>query len=240
MVAQIAREIDMRIRERQVQERKFVLGLATGSTPVPLYRELVRRHLEEGLSFKNVVTFNLDEYEGLQEEDPQSYHIFMQKHLFEKVDLDPKKVFLPPGNYENPTLAARTYENEISSHGGIDFQILGIGRDGHIGFNEPGSSESSRTRRVILARETREDAAEDFGGILNVPTHAMTMGLGTILEARKIVLMAWGEKKAKIVQKAMSGSVGRELPASFLQNHWNTGWYLDDAAASEWTNHQAS
>lgn len=233
LVSRIADEIGRRMLERTSQGRNLVLGLATGSTPIPLYAELVRRHREKGLSFQNVVTFNLDEYEGLSPEHPKSYHSFMQEHLFNQVDIQPKNTFLPLGTYEKPFDEARSYEEKIKAHGGIDLQILGIGRDGHIGFNEPGSSNRTRTRRVILANETREDAAPAFGGIQNVPTHAMTMGVGTILEARRIILMAWGAGKREIVAEAMSGDVSADVPATFLQDRLNTAWYLDGAAAGD-------
>ena len=233
MVCRIADEIERRIIERASQARQLVLGLATGSTPIPLYGELVRRHREEGLSFENVVTFNLDEYEGLPPEHSQSYHFFMKQHLFDHIDIRLENTFIPPGVYENSLSEARAYENKIQAYGGIDVQILGIGRDGHIGFNEPSSDMSTRTRRVLLARETREDAAAAFGGIRNVPTHAMTMGVGTILEARRIILMAWGSGKRKIVQEAMSGNVSARTPATFLQDHLNTAWYLNEEAAGD-------
>lgn len=233
LIHRIADEIERRIVERSSQNRNLVLGMATGSTPIPLYAELVRRHREEGLSFQNVITFNLDEYEGISPEHPKSYHSFMQEHLFNHVDIRPENTFLPPGIYENPFKQAQAYEEKIKAQGGIDFQILGIGRDGHIGFNEPGSSQRTRTRRVILANETREDAAPAFGGLQSVPTHAMTMGVGTILEARRIILMAWGCGKREIVAEAMSGNVSSDVPATFLQDHLNTAWYLDGAAAGE-------
>lgn len=231
LMSRLADEVEMGIRMRAAENRGFVLGLATGSTPIPLYQELVRRHREEGLSFQNVITFNLDEYEGLAPDHPKSYHAYMEKHLFGQVDVRLERTFLPPGNYEDENRAAQYYEAKIREFGGIDLQILGIGRDGHIGFNEPGSGRETRTRRVALAEVTREDAASGFGGIENVPTHAMTMGVATILEARRIILIATGEGKREVVQEAINGMVNSAVPATFLQDHSNTAWYLDAAAA---------
>ena len=233
LVGRVADEIEFGIRERSPEGRGFVLGLATGSTPIPLYEELVRRHREEGLSFQNVITFNLDEYENLAPDHPKSYHSYMQGHLFGHVDVRPELTFLPPSRYEDEASAARDFEVKIKEFGGIDLQILGIGRDGHIGFNEPGSGRETRTRRVALASETREDASPAFGGIENVPTHAMTMGVATILEARRIILIARGAGKREIIHEAMSGKVSSEVPATFLQDHLNTAWYLDGAAAGQ-------
>ncbi|MGC6426497.1 MAG: glucosamine-6-phosphate deaminase [Akkermansiaceae bacterium] len=234
VVGRVADEIEAGIRERAQNREGYVLGLATGSTPIPLYAELVRRYREEDLSFQNVITFNLDEYEGLKPNHPESYHAFMEKHLIGRIDIRSELSFLPPGIYEDAAgEAAEAYEEKIREFGGIDLQILGIGRDGHIGFNEPGSARESRTRRVSLAAETREDAAPAFGGLENVPTHAMTMGVATILDARRIVLMARGEGKREIVARAMNETVSSDLPATFLQDHSNAAWYLDGAAAGK-------
>jgi glucosamine-6-phosphate deaminase len=222
------------IRDRTTAGRTTVLGLATGGTPIPLYQELIRLHREEGLSFANVVTFNLDEYLGLPKEHPESYWSFMHHNLFNHIDLPPQNIHLPDGmvaEYEIPAHCA-AYEAAIRNAGGIDFQILGIGRTGHIGFNEPGSPKESRTRRIHLDPVTRHDAAPAFGGLENVPTHAITMGCGTILEARKIALMAWGSKKADIVREAISGPITDQVSASFLQQHPDATFYLDKEAAS--------
>ncbi len=214
---------------------RVTLGLATGGTPRPLYAEWVRRHREQGLSFVHATTFNLDEYEGLGPEDPRSYRRFMDDRLFGKVDIDPRRTHLPPGCYlaNEAERVAAGYEALIRDAGGIDWQLLGIGRSGHVGFNEPGSPETSRTRRVRLAEETREDAAAAFGGIDRVPTHAMTMGIRTILEARRIVLVAWGAEKAELVRRALTGPVGPEFPASFLQHHPNLRVVLAEIGEDE-------
>jgi glucosamine-6-phosphate deaminase len=222
------------IRDRTTAGRTTVLGLATGGTPIPLYQELIRLHREEGLSFANVVTFNLDEYLGLPKEHPESYWSFMHHNLFNHIDLPPQNIHLPDGMVAESGIPTHcsAYEAAIRNAGGIDFQILGIGRTGHIGFNEPGSPKESRTRRIHLDPVTRHDAAPAFGGLENVPTHAITMGCGTILEARKIALMAWGSKKADIVREAISGPITDQVSASFLQQHPDATFYLDKEAAS--------
>lgn len=233
----IAAEIAALIRERAAQKRLVVLGLATGSTPVRLYRELIRLHREEGLSFKNVVTFNLDEYHGLTREHPESYWRFMHEQLFNHIDVPAENVNVPDGTVPRAEVFAscRAYENKIRAAGGLDIQILGIGRTGHIGFNEPGSGRDSRTRLVTLDALTRRDAARDFLGEANVPRHAITMGVGTILDARKIVLLAWGEAKARVVAQAVEGAPVESLPASFLQGHPDVRFVLDVAGACELT-----
>lgn len=230
----VADEIEALIRTRQASGCKAVVGLATGSTPIPLYRELVRRHREDGLSFANVMTFNLDEYLGLEKEHSESYWHFMHQHLFDHIDLPSGEIHLPSGRVAAGEIDAHcaAYEAAIREAGGIDIQILGIGRTGHIGFNEPGSSISSRTRRIHLDEITRQDAAPAFGGVENVPTHAITMGCGTILEAKNIALLAWGENKAAIVKQAIEGPVDPQVSASFLQIHASSAFHLDRAAAS--------
>ena len=227
LCAQVADEVEVLLRGGE----EVVLGLATGSTPLPLYAELIRRHREEGLSFAKVTSFNLDEYEGIGRDNSRSYWAEMWENLFSHVDIDPEKVHVPPSHFENAEAAAADYEAGIREAGGIDWQLLGIGRDGHVGFNEPGSDGETRTRRVDLADETREDAAPTFGGLENVPTHAMTMGVGTILEAKRIVLIARGTGKKEIVVEALTGDVGPHVPASYLRGHQNVGWFLDHAAA---------
>lgn len=223
----VADELVAEIRDR----RELVLGLATGSTPLPFYRELVRRRQEEGLSFQGVVGFNLDEYEGLSPEHPESYYSFMQKHFYGQVDA--RAGHLPPGIYQNAAQACAEYETKIREAGGIDWQLLGIGGNGHIAFNEPGSARDSRTRRIELDERTRLDAARTFGGLAHVPRAALTMGVGTVLEARRIVLMAWGEGKSEILHRALLERETADLPASFLQSHGNVR-IVTDMGAGGW------
>jgi glucosamine-6-phosphate deaminase len=231
---ELADEVASLIRTNDEAGRPTVLGLATGSSPLPFYAELVRRHREEGLSFKNVTTFNLDEYLGLPPDHPESYRHFMQTNLFDHIDVDPARTHVPSGLVADDEIGKHCaeYEEMIKSAGGIALQILGIGRTGHIGFNEPGSPRDSRTRSIELDELTRRDAAPAFGGIENVPTRAITMGCGTILDARRLRLMAWGEAKASIVRKALRGPVTPEVSASFLQEHPDSQFLLDEAAAS--------
>ncbi|MEI7954798.1 MAG: glucosamine-6-phosphate deaminase [Verrucomicrobiota bacterium] len=233
-VRELAGEMSELIRSRAAQGRMAVLGLATGNTPLPLYQELVRLHCHQGLSFANVVTFNLDEYLGLAREHTQSYWAFMHRHLFDHIDIPESHIHLPSGIVPEAAIAAHCaeYEARIRDAGGLDFQVLGIGGTGHIGFNEPGSPKDSRTRRVLLDEITRRDAATAFGGIDQVPTQAITMGCGTILEARRIVLLAWGQRKAAIVHTALNGPITEQVSASFLQEHPNTSFFLDRDAAS--------
>ena len=211
-----------------------VLGLATGGTPILLYQELIRLHKEEGLSFQHTTTFNLDEYLGLDRDHPESYWTFMHRNLFDHIDILPENIHIPSGTVAPENVAAHCaeYENQIRKAGGIDFQILGVGRTGHIGFNEPGTPIDARTQKIHLDEITRQDAAPAFGGIAHVPTEAITMGCGTILAARRIVLMAWGSKKADIVRQAIEGPVTDQVSASFLQTHPNATFYLDQEAAS--------
>ncbi|HEV8362159.1 MAG TPA: glucosamine-6-phosphate deaminase [Gemmatimonadaceae bacterium] len=233
----VATRIAHVIRERAAEGRKAVLGLATGATPVGVYRELIRMHREEGLSFANVVTFNLDEYYPISPESVQSYHRFMWENLFAHVDIVRENVHIPRGDSARSEVAgdAAGYEQAIKAAGGIDFQILGIGKTGHIGFNEPGSGLASRTRLVTLDTITRRDAAADFFGEENVPREAVTMGIATILEAREIAILATGEHKADIVRRAVEGEVDVDVAATFLQQHARTTFYLDTAAAAELT-----
>jgi glucosamine-6-phosphate deaminase len=225
------------IRRCQEEGRPAVLGLATGSTPVKLYRELIRLHRKEGLSFRNVVTFNLDEYYGLPPQHPESYRHFMAVQLFDHLDVAPENIHVPDGLVPRSEVFAycQEYERKIVAAGGIDIQILGIGRTGHIGFNEPGSGIDSRTRMVALDRLTRRDAARDFRGAENVPSYAITMGVGTILQAKELALLAWGESKAAILREAIEGPQIETVPASFLQRHPNCRCYIDEAAAGELT-----
>jgi glucosamine-6-phosphate deaminase len=233
----VAQEIADLIRSKQAKNEPCVLGLATGSSPIKVYQELVRMHKEEGLSFANVVTFNLDEYYSMPKESNQSYHYFMHQHLFNHVDIKPENVNIPDGTVaiENLNQFCVDYELKIKNAGGLDFQLLGIGRTGHVGFNEPGSHINSGTRIITLDHITKVDASGDFNGIGNVPKRAVTMGVSTILRSKRIVLMAWGQNKASIIKRTIQGEISSEVPATFLQNHNNTTFVLDEGAASELT-----
>jgi glucosamine-6-phosphate deaminase len=235
--AALAQEVKALIEAKNDAGKPAVLGLATGSTPVPFYRELIRLHREEGLSFKNVITFNLDEYYGLARDHRESYFRFMQDQLFAHIDLPAENIHLPDGTVPLDGVFdhCADYERMIDEAGGVDLQILGIGRTGHIGFNEPGSSRDSLTRLIPLDRVTRQDAAADFLGEENVPRFAITMGVGTILRARKLVLMAWGENKAEIVAKAVEGPETEAVSASFLQSHPDSRFFINAAASSALT-----
>jgi glucosamine-6-phosphate deaminase len=231
----VALMIESLIRQNNSAGRPTVLGLPTGSTPVGLYRELVRLRREADLDFSRVVTFNLDEYFPMQPDDPQSYRRWMQETFFDYVNIPPQNIHVPDGTI-NPEDAAdycARYEQQIRRAGGIDLQVLGIGRTGHVGFNEPGSTRHSRTRLVTLDPVTRRDAAGSFYGEENVPHQAITMGVGTILDARKIVLLAFGEHKAPIVHRAVEGPVTESVAASFLRQHPDAVFLLDQAAARE-------
>lgn len=236
-VKAVAKEIAELIRKKAAKSEKCVLGLATGSSPIKLYDELIRMHKEEGLSFKNVITFNLDEYYPMAKESQQSYHYFMHHHLFDHIDIDPKNIHIPDGTLKSDKVEkfCKEYDKQIEEAGGIDIQVLGIGRTGHIGFNEPGSLLTSKTRMVYLNDITIDDAAGDFGGKDKVPTRAITMGVGTIMKAKRIVLLAWGEKKASIIQETVEGSISDKVPATFLQTHPNVQFFIDDKAAEELT-----
>ncbi len=233
----VAKEIANLIHARNQTGQNTVLGLATGSTPLQVYAELVRIHKEEGLSFKRVITFNLDEYYPIQPEELQSYVRFMHENLFDHIDIKPKNIHIPDGTLPKEKVHdyCRDFEQWIEEAGGLDVQILGIGRTGHIGFNEPGSLEKTRTRLVTLDELTRSDAAASFYGEEHVPRQAITMGVGTILKAKKLYMMAWGEPKAKIIKEAVEGEITEKIPATFLQKHDNTKVILDEAAASELT-----
>lgn len=237
MAKLIADRIANLIRTGQQDGNNVVLGLATGSTPIGVYRELIRQHRTEGLSFSNVITFNLDEYYPMNRDSIHSYHRFMWENLFSHIDIKPENVHIPDGslNRSDMEASAAAYEKAIRDAGGIDFQILGIGKTGHIGFNEPGSGETSRTRIVHLDTITRRDAAADFFGEDNVPREAVTMGIASILDAREIVILATGEHKARVVQRAVEGEIDRSVAATFLQRHPNTTFYVDEAAAAELT-----
>ena len=233
----IARSIALSIRQKQQEGEMIVLGLATGFTPIPLYRELVRIHKEEGLSFSNVITFNLDEYYPMDPKDEQSYFRFMHLHLFDHIDINPKNINMPNGMLPMDEIEAYRieYEEKIDALGGIDIQILGIGRTGHIGFNEPGSWDSSVTRLVKLDNITRQDAVKDFIELDKVPYRAITMGIASIFKAKVIYLLAFGNHKAEVIQKAVEGPISPSCPASYLQNHQNVKIILDEAASESLT-----
>jgi len=233
----VAKRIADLIRKKQANGEKTILGLATGATPIGVYAELIRLHKEDSLSFKDVVTFNLDEYYPMKPGAVQSYVRFMHENLFDHIDIDPNNINIPDGTLTEDKVGAFciNYEQQINAYGGIDLQLLGIGRTGHIGFNEPGSAPNSGTRLVTLDDLTRRDASRDFGGKENVPTKAITMGIGTIFKAREIILMAWNQKKAGIVKKAIECEVSSEVPATYLQLSENAEFILDEDAASELT-----
>ena len=233
----VARRIAEVIAAKRAARQRPVLGLATGSTPIGVYRELIRMHREDGLSFADVTTFNLDEYYPMDPASIHSYHRFMWENLFSQLDIPAANVHIPRGDVRRDEVEAecRRYEEAIRAAGGIDLQLLGIGRTGHIGFNEPGSGAESRTRVVTLDLVTRKDTAADFFGEDNVPREAVTMGVETIFEAREILMLATGEHKADIVRRAVEGEVDHEVAATFLQQHPATTFYLDRPAAASLT-----
>jgi len=233
----VAREIANLIQRKSELNEPCVLGLATGSSPIKVYEELVRMHKEEGLSFAGVVTFNLDEYYPMDKNDIQSYYHFMHEHLFNHVNIHPENINIPDGQVSAEELQQYCidYEMKIISYGGLDFQLLGIGRTGHIGFNEPGSHVNSGTRSITLDHITRVDAAASFLGIDNVPRKAITMGIGTVRNAKRIVLLGWGISKAGIIKKTIEGEISSQVPATYLQEHHNTTFVLDTEASSELT-----
>ena len=234
---QIAKMIAQAISDKNEKGEKIVLGLSTGNSPILVYKELVRLHKEEGLSFKNVISYNLDEYYPMQPDASQSYVAFMKFHLFDHIDILPENIHVPDGTLplEEVEAYCTAYDQRIHALGGIDIQLLGIGRNGHIGFNEPGSFENSPTRLVRLDATTRIDASNDFGGEENVPYRAITLGLKTVMNAKSILLCAWGLGKASIIQKALEDPITNDLPASLLQNHPNTEFFIDNAAAENLT-----
>ncbi|MDP4264480.1 MAG: glucosamine-6-phosphate deaminase [Bacteroidota bacterium] len=237
----VAQQIASLIRSKQKNKQKCVLGLATGSTPKSLYDELVRMHKEESLSFKNVITFNLDEYYPIDNEALQSYNRFMRTQLFDHVDISPKNIHIPNGETKKEDIKSHCleYEKKIKEAGGIDLQILGIGNNGHIGFNEPGSSIYSKTRLITLDNSTRIANSYEFANISQVPRLAITMGISTILTSKKIILMAWGQVKAPVIKKAAEDDDTEQLPASLLQNHDDVIFVVDEAAASELTRNKS-
>jgi glucosamine-6-phosphate deaminase len=233
----VADRIVETIRRETEKKGRCVLGLATGSTPIGIYRELIRRYEAGEVDFSRVITFNLDEYYPMSPESIHSYRRYMQENLFDHINIDPANIHIPDGSVPREEVEAhcRAYEEAIREAGGIDFQILGIGRSGHIGFNEPGSPRDSRTRLIVLDTITRKDAAADFFGEDNVPLEAITMGIATIMEAREIALIATGEHKAAIVKRAVEGPVSQAVTATYLQEHPAATVYLDQAAAGELT-----
>ncbi len=233
----VAHEIASLIKSKQVNDELCVLGLATGSSPIRVYEELVRMHREEGLSFTNVVSFNLDEYYPMVKQSVHSYYYFMHQHLFDHIDINPDNVNIPNGTVLADELHQYCidYDLKIKEYGGLDFQLLGIGRTGHIGFNEPGSHYNSGTRSITLDHITRVDAAPSFLGIDNVPKKAITMGIGTVKKAKRIVLLGWGANKASILKNTIEGEITSEVPATYLQEHSNTTFVLNEEAAKELT-----
>ena len=229
----LASEIGDLVLRRASEGRPAVLGLATGSTPIRLYAELVRLH-QQGLSFSNVITFNLDEYLGIGREHPESYWKFMHSHLFEHIDIARENIHIPDGSISEEALEeyCDSYEKKITASGGLDLQVLGIGRNGHIGFNEPGAIADLLTHVTELNPVTIRDAAHSFGGPDNVPQRAITMGVKTILEARRVVLLAFGHSKAEIVQRALTPGITAEVPATYLQLHGNSAYFLDQEAGA--------
>jgi glucosamine-6-phosphate deaminase len=233
----VAEEIAELIRKKEKENKVCILGLATGSSPIKVYEELVRMHKEEGLSFSNVITFNLDEYFPMGKESLQSYHYFMHQHLFDHIDILPENIHVPNGTIGKDEVYQYCidYEMKIKEAGGLDFQLLGIGRTGHVGFNEPGSHLNSGTRSITLDHITRVDAAPAFLGIDNVPRKAITMGIGTIRKAKRIVLLAWGINKSQIIKETIEGEISSDVPATYLQTHDNTTFILDNEASSDLT-----
>jgi glucosamine-6-phosphate deaminase len=234
---QVAKRIASLIEERRAAGKQVVLGLPTGSTPIGVYQHLITMHQTEGLDFSNVVTFNLDEYFPMKPDSLQSYHRFMHENFFNHVNIPKGNINIPKGDIKREDVEeyCLSYEHKIRKAGGLDLLILGIGRSGHIGFNEPGSGIDTRTRLIILDEITKKDAASDFFGDENVPREAITMGVGTILDAREIILMATGEHKAPIVMKAVEEEPTNKITASFLQKHRDVTIYCDEAASGEFT-----
>ena len=233
----VAKEIGELISKKSAENQPCVLGLATGSSPLEVYDELIRMHREEGLSFANVITFNLDEYYPMEKKNIQSYHYFMHENLFNHIDILPENIHIPDGSVDPDKIYEYciNYEKQIENAGGLDFQLLGIGRTGHIGFNEPGSHFNSGTRSITLDYITRVDASSAFLGIDNVPRTAITMGIGTIRQAKRIVLLAWGINKSRIIKKTIEGEISSDVPATYLQTHNNTTFVLDEEASLELT-----
>jgi glucosamine-6-phosphate deaminase len=233
----IAREICDLIKSKQEKKKNCVIGFATGSSPTKVYQEIIRIHKEESLSFYNVIAFNLDEYYPIEKDDNNSYHHFMNENLFDHIDIPKENINIPSGEISEKEINkfCSSYEKKIDKNGGIDIQLLGIGRTGHIGFNEPGSHFNSTTRLITLDHTTRFDASKSFNGIENVPSKALTMGIRTIFNAKRIIIMAWGIQKSHIVKKSVENNIKSLIPTTYLQNHKNTTLVLDKECSSELT-----
>mgnify|MGYP003947757599 FL=1 len=233
----IAREICDLIKSKQEKKKNCVIGFATGSSPTKVYQEIIRIHKEESLSFFNVIAFNLDEYYPIEKDDNNSYHHFMNENLFDHIDIPKENINIPSGEISEKEINkfCSSYEKKIDENGGIDIQLLGIGRTGHIGFNEPGSHFNSTTRLITLDHTTRFDASKSFNGIENVPSKALTMGIRTIFNAKRIIIMAWGIQKSHIVKKSVENNIKSLIPTTYLQNHKNTTLVLDKECSSELT-----
>ena len=233
----IAREICDLIKSKQEKKKNCVIGFATGSSPTKVYQEIIRIHKEESLSFYNVIAFNLDEYYPIEKDDKNSYHHFMNENLFDHIDIPKENINIPSGEISENEIKkfCSSYEKKIDKNGGIDIQLLGIGRTGHIGFNEPGSHFNSTTRLITLDHTTRFDASKSFNGIENVPSKALTMGIRTIFNAKRIIIMAWGIQKSHIVKKSVENNIKSLIPTTYLQNHKNTTLVLDKECSSELT-----
>ena len=233
----IAKEVCDLIKSKQEKNKNCVIGFATGSSPTRVYQEIIKIHKEESLSFRNVIAFNLDEYYGIMKDDINSYNHFMHENLFDHIDIPKENINIPSGQIGESKINkyCLEYEEKIKKYGGIDIQLLGIGRTGHIGFNEPGSHFNSSTRLITLDHTTRFDASKTFNGIENVPSKAITMGVRTIFNSKRIIVMAWGIHKSLIVQKSVESSVTSLIPSTYLQNHKNTTLILDKESSSDLT-----
>ena len=233
----IAREICDLVKSKQEKNKNCVIGFATGSSPTKVYQEIIKIHNDESLSFNNVITFNLDEYFPIEKDDNNSYHNFMKENLFDHIDIPKENINIPSGDISEKDITkfCSNYEKKIEKYGGIDIQLLGIGRTGHIGFNEPGSHFNSTTRLITLDHTTRFDASKSFNGIENVPSKAITMGIRTIFNSKRIIMMAWGIQKGLIVKKSVENNITSLIPTTYLQNHKNTTLVLDKECSSELT-----
>ena len=230
----VANKISNLIKKKEKLNQKCVLGLSTGSSPLKTYSELIKMHKKEGLSFKNVVVFNLDEFYPMKPNSQFSYHSFMFNKFLKHIDIQKKNVNIPKGDISNKEIKSycKSFEKKIDNLGGIDLQLLGIGTNGHIGFNEPGSDINSITRKIIISNHSRVVLSKDFKSIDNVPKNAITMGIKTILRAKKIILIAWGKTKSKIIKKTLKEKTNPLIPASYLQSHKNTLFILDNGSSS--------
>lgn len=233
----IAREICDLVKSKQEKNKNCIIGFATGSSPTKVYQEIIRIHNDEFLSFNNVITFNLDEYFPIEKDDNNSYHNFMKENLFDHIDIPKENINIPSGDISEKDITkfCSNYEKKIEKNGGIDIQLLGIGRTGHIGFNEPGSHFNSTTRLITLDHTTRFDASKSFNGIENVPSKAITMGIRTIFNSKRIIMMAWGIQKGLIVKKSVENNITSLIPTTYLQNHKNITLVLDKECSSELT-----